>query len=315
MSAALSRLLETLLTRFGTGYGDLTPTTPAGRAFFIIWALFGIGILTIVFAVVGDAWGSIYQKTLRRANKKRAVAASHARQRALQRASEKEKTRATHDSENLSPDPPATPSEGQDLEVRAASKHGEPMNGMLQALPTKLREFFNEHGHGHSPSASSSKAPSSSLPPQELEDILLHLVKSLMTMHEHATQFIMAHRPIINESMSKLPDLQDVIVGHPDHLSPEQLDECLHIAESMGDLGPISAVKQLKSFKILERDVEVAVRFSHRMKDALASQRHEIETLRKRLERKDDEEEDEEGDDERDEEGNDSRWGRSEEAD
>lgn len=46
-------------------YGDLSPKTSAGRAFFIVWALFGVGTLTILFSVVSDAWASqVQQKKL-----------------------------------------------------------------------------------------------------------------------------------------------------------------------------------------------------------------------------------------------------------
>ncbi len=31
-----------------TGFGDFSPQTPAGRSVFVVWALFGVGTLTIV---------------------------------------------------------------------------------------------------------------------------------------------------------------------------------------------------------------------------------------------------------------------------
>ena len=32
------------------GYGDYTPTTPAGRSIFIVWAILGVGTLTILIS-------------------------------------------------------------------------------------------------------------------------------------------------------------------------------------------------------------------------------------------------------------------------
>ncbi|KAH9959409.1 hypothetical protein BC827DRAFT_501236 [Russula dissimulans] len=44
------------------GYGDLAPETPIGRAIFVVWALFGVGAMTILFAVISDGFSSKYQK-------------------------------------------------------------------------------------------------------------------------------------------------------------------------------------------------------------------------------------------------------------
>jgi voltage-gated potassium channel Kch len=42
------------------GYGDLAPETAIGRSIFIFWALFGVGTMTILFAVVNDAFSTKY---------------------------------------------------------------------------------------------------------------------------------------------------------------------------------------------------------------------------------------------------------------
>lgn len=44
------------------GYGDFHPTSSSGRAFFIVWALFGVGTLTVLFSVVTDAWSNVIQQ-------------------------------------------------------------------------------------------------------------------------------------------------------------------------------------------------------------------------------------------------------------
>ncbi|KAH7332823.1 hypothetical protein B0J17DRAFT_677730 [Rhizoctonia solani] len=43
------------------GYGDFAPKTPAGRAFFVGWALFGIGAMTILISVLTEAYSSRYK--------------------------------------------------------------------------------------------------------------------------------------------------------------------------------------------------------------------------------------------------------------
>ncbi|KAI0646554.1 hypothetical protein C8Q79DRAFT_676942 [Trametes meyenii] len=47
-----------------TGYGDFAPVTPAGRSIFVVWALFGVGTLTIVVSVVQEASSSRYKSAL-----------------------------------------------------------------------------------------------------------------------------------------------------------------------------------------------------------------------------------------------------------
>ncbi|KAI0360452.1 hypothetical protein OH77DRAFT_1555853 [Trametes cingulata] len=47
-----------------TGYGDFAPVTPAGRSVFVVWALFGVGTLTIVVSVLQEASSSRYKSAL-----------------------------------------------------------------------------------------------------------------------------------------------------------------------------------------------------------------------------------------------------------
>ncbi|ORY84113.1 hypothetical protein BCR35DRAFT_340121 [Leucosporidium creatinivorum] len=48
------------------GYGDYFPSTPAGRAFFVVWALVGAGSLTVFFSVMADAYSSRFKQTFQR---------------------------------------------------------------------------------------------------------------------------------------------------------------------------------------------------------------------------------------------------------
>ncbi|KZT00659.1 uncharacterized protein LAESUDRAFT_665671 [Laetiporus sulphureus 93-53] len=47
-----------------TGYGDYAPASPAGRSIFVVWALFGVGALTILAAVIEDAGSSRYRNIM-----------------------------------------------------------------------------------------------------------------------------------------------------------------------------------------------------------------------------------------------------------
>ncbi|GAA94061.1 hypothetical protein E5Q_00708 [Mixia osmundae IAM 14324] len=46
------------------GYGDFSPKSSAGRAFFICWALLGIANLTLLFSILTESWGSVFQATV-----------------------------------------------------------------------------------------------------------------------------------------------------------------------------------------------------------------------------------------------------------
>ncbi|KAI9568046.1 hypothetical protein HD554DRAFT_2022737 [Boletus coccyginus] len=55
------------------GYGDLSPTTPAGRSIFVVWALVGVATMTIFISVVSEAYSSRYKGVLGRNSFKHVV--------------------------------------------------------------------------------------------------------------------------------------------------------------------------------------------------------------------------------------------------
>ncbi|KAF8597619.1 hypothetical protein BDV93DRAFT_367439 [Ceratobasidium sp. AG-I] len=63
------------------GYGDFAPKTPAGRAFFVGWALFGIAAMTILISVLSEAYSSRYQTIIHTSILDRAVKSIHAQRR------------------------------------------------------------------------------------------------------------------------------------------------------------------------------------------------------------------------------------------
>lgn len=44
------------------GFGDFAPKSSGGRAFFIVWALFGFGALTVLFSIISDSWSNTLQQ-------------------------------------------------------------------------------------------------------------------------------------------------------------------------------------------------------------------------------------------------------------
>jgi len=46
------------------GYGDWAPETPAGRSVFVVWALLGVGTMTILISVLSEAYSFTYKHAL-----------------------------------------------------------------------------------------------------------------------------------------------------------------------------------------------------------------------------------------------------------
>ena len=46
------------------GYGNVVPTSFAGRAFFIVWALFGIAVMTILLSVLTESWSRNFRSAV-----------------------------------------------------------------------------------------------------------------------------------------------------------------------------------------------------------------------------------------------------------
>ncbi|GAC94432.1 potassium channel [Pseudozyma hubeiensis SY62] len=83
------------------GYGDYHPATQLGRAIFVIWGLMGVAVLTILLAVVQDAFGSIFHRVLTQSTSRlfdRAEARARKRRRKKQKEDE-EKRREEEDEE------------------------------------------------------------------------------------------------------------------------------------------------------------------------------------------------------------------------
>ncbi|KAF9003303.1 hypothetical protein BDQ17DRAFT_1409139 [Cyathus striatus] len=46
------------------GYGDFSPKTPAGRSVFVVWALLGVGTMTILISIIQEAYVARYKKVI-----------------------------------------------------------------------------------------------------------------------------------------------------------------------------------------------------------------------------------------------------------
>ncbi|KAF8871171.1 hypothetical protein CPB84DRAFT_1716808 [Gymnopilus junonius] len=47
------------------GYGDFAPKTPAGRSIFVVWALVGVGTMTILISILAEAYSTQYKSIIK----------------------------------------------------------------------------------------------------------------------------------------------------------------------------------------------------------------------------------------------------------
>ncbi|KAK0523326.1 Potassium channel [Tilletia horrida] len=115
------------------GYGDFSPTTPSGRAFFIVWALLGVGILTVIFSVLGDAWGTIYKSTLANTSRRNGWKARLRRRKQKQREQKQQQQQ-----ENGAGDDGTLVDANQDQQHRSGSIAGSLYEGSMRKLTRPL---------------------------------------------------------------------------------------------------------------------------------------------------------------------------------
>ena len=123
------------------GYGDFHPYTQLGRAIFVIWGLMGVAVLTILLAVIQDAFGSIFSRMLTKSTSRlfnRGERRLAKRRRKLQQQREKQREEKLHKDvdakgNNRDGDPEATADGGDGTGSRRHSQ-GKSKDGGASAL-------------------------------------------------------------------------------------------------------------------------------------------------------------------------------------
>ncbi|KDN52470.1 hypothetical protein K437DRAFT_254252 [Tilletiaria anomala UBC 951] len=267
------------VTMMTIGYGDFTARSPPGRAFFIIWMLFGIGILTVVFAIIGDAWGSMYHKTIMKGSKRQAVTKSRQRQRLHKLAMSRQHspmtgsgrapmTPTTSTTAHASADIEKSPKALESRNTLISAQHSAP--ALHQRLDEHLAEQRLHAGHEN-------------VPDHELEGLALGLARAGMALHEHASRFMLEQRHSLQAALSKLPNWHDFVPERRVQYSREQLHECVLVAESIGDPTSIQAAQQLLTMHQLEEQLTLVVKNAHVMTDTLSRQQQEISDLQAKM--------------------------------
>lgn len=155
------------------GYGaEYAATSQGGRAFFTIWALAGIGIMSVLFSVVGDTLGSNLKTTLTRASTRRASKGA-----ARVRAKRKRKAKRQ--------------------QQKDAGKSDERHSVKQQSLHTSSRSRrrpANPH---------QSETP--------IEDLPLELARGASKFHEVASHYMETHQEDLANLVTAVPDIKSIL--------------------------------------------------------------------------------------------------------
>ncbi|SCZ97568.1 BZ3500_MvSof-1268-A1-R1_Chr4-3g07254 [Microbotryum saponariae] len=128
------------------GYGDYSPQSNAGRAFFIAWALFGIANMTLTLSVVTESWSSRYKSTIIDGKRRRVLG----RLRSMNTSADTSALRLLaldgfhHEDEIEAKDLPTKLMDA----IRGFQDHARYfMLGRMGDVPENLRQLFDAAGH------------------------------------------------------------------------------------------------------------------------------------------------------------------------
>ncbi|GAA5968664.1 hypothetical protein JCM11641_007717 [Rhodosporidiobolus odoratus] len=230
------------------GYGDFSPKTAGGRAFFVCWALLGIANMTLLISVLTESFSSRYQSTISTGRVKRAFR----RAPALGGGTSGNSALAA----NLTGNPKlSTGSCGAAAELLQSE-------GYLPLCPSTTMGG----GVGH-------LSEEKHLDPQELPEMVLRTLKGF---HEHARFFMLGRTGDAPPSLRFLLDAAD-----SDELN-EKLERVLKGtgAASLADAGAQGDMKQYLFMIAYERQFDLLVDSAEHLSAHLATTEAELTTLR-----------------------------------
>lgn len=232
------------------GYGDYTPTTGAGRAFFIVWALFGVGIMTVLLSVLGDAWQSHYKQiiasTHRRAKRRR-------RRRRGGEGGQDEETEAEGTRAGGEHDPEAGGA-GAGRHERARSRDRPTTEEESAGLPLPISPTRSETLLSPVNEPLRLRTP---LSPEEVEDLPTKLAHTAVSLHTHVEYLLRKQAREMVNVLHALPAVGEALPAHvmaSEGITQEQAGQVLGRAEASGDAQSIEAAKFL--FSVVEYESE-----------------------------------------------------------
>ncbi|KAG8982771.1 hypothetical protein FRB90_006562 [Tulasnella sp. 427] len=158
------------------GYGEVVPKTPAGRAVFVVWALMGVAAMTILIAVLSEAYGSGYKSALQKGSFHKAMKSFEGKEDARRGKDEEKSPRGSIDlaqdeaDHDIELENAKSPSELAEKILESTRRHLDPipLNVITHAktFHDHVRYFANHPQYPHEP------------PPTSLTDLLDEIAES-----------------------------------------------------------------------------------------------------------------------------------------
>ncbi len=253
------------------GYGDYTPRSPAGRGFFIVYSLLGIGMLTILIAVLSDGWASSYKKSIARGIRRR-------NKRDRQRRGAPALSSGTSLAKTLSPGANGHAASAGDDDTAPAT----PINGLSASRPAMTAELERYlDGDGSEVPAGLRAVPHTET---DIENLPIELARAGLRLHEHATHFLVTQGTDIHEALSTLRSNAGIPTeAERQTYDKDELQLMARLADAEGDVNGKRAVHQVLAMRQMEEMVRNMVKHAHAVKYSISQHKEEVASLHEKI--------------------------------
>lgn len=271
------------------GYGDFHPTSSSGRAFFIVWALFGVGTLTVLFSVVSDAWGNVIQQRKFRLGKK---SQKHGKLRkkiniafeSILPARIREKRRRERQKAKITRQ--LTAKDGSSTNTTTGILDNESSNvggGILRNSNTPQNERSTDSNVEHSKNDAEEENTK-----KDTVQMHLDLTNTAMEFHKSAIGYMTILREGLQTTIHEIPEIVQALrtLNHSTHeqkVSQEDRDSILTLARSTQEPKVVRALEQTLLVHDFESILHNLIHSSSSFLEELKSKDEELEKAKEEI--------------------------------
>ncbi|GAA6036322.1 hypothetical protein JCM8097_001666 [Rhodosporidiobolus ruineniae] len=257
------------------GYGDLSPKSEGGRAFFCCWALLGIANMAVLISILTESFSSRYKSTITSGRVKRAARRMYGGRYSRKNGGGANQSSGAGSSRfgSKPPDSPSSPANGG--ETRRPSV----VNELLQS------EGYEPLGEGGSGGRRDDESVAATgVPVLTAEELPAKVVETLKGFHEHARYFMLGRHGTPPAHLRVLLDAAEA--DELDGRLPRVLGDLGGGggATSLADVGAQGDVKQYLFLVAYERSFDALVDSAEQLAGHFAGTKDELERLRAKTE-------------------------------
>jgi hypothetical protein len=277
----------TAVSRLNIRYGDYSPKTSGGRAFFIVWGLLGVGTLTILFSVVSDAWANrVQQRKLAGEKVKKKsrwsklgdrVRGNKGRKQMIKRV-QKEEEEKKEGEEAASPPSENAVDDGVDGEQASTGIDGSSGGGgILLDTSGKEKEAASSEKEVQEPELSAS----------EINQLHIEFTTTAMDFHKSALEFVQHSRGNVAESFRDIPEVAMVARkvaegggGSRYKITPQDRNKLLDAVQKSEDAHSLQSVQQWLLIQDFEYTLHSLVDKSSTLQEEVTRMENELALVR-----------------------------------